>query len=59
MQVVAEGVETAAQREGLAGIGCDFAQGRFWGGPRAARRRDLDHTDRSGTPETQRPLTLR
>ncbi|MDP2678802.1 MAG: EAL domain-containing protein, partial [Rhodoferax sp.] len=33
MQVIAEGVETAQQRDLLATAGCDFAQGYFYSRP--------------------------
>ena len=36
MQVVAEGVETAAQRELLLASGCDYAQGHLFAAPMPA-----------------------
>ncbi len=36
MQVIAEGVETAAQRDLLAAAGCDYAQGFFYARPLSA-----------------------
>ncbi|GAC1370744.1 MAG: hypothetical protein NVSMB32_15060 [Actinomycetota bacterium] len=36
MTVVAEGVETAGQREQLAGLGCDACQGYYFAKPMAA-----------------------
>ncbi|WP_417517837.1 EAL domain-containing protein [Minwuia sp.] len=36
MEVVAEGVETEAQRRFLIGVGCDFAQGYLYGRPMVA-----------------------
>ncbi len=33
LKVVAEGVETAAQRDFLRGVGCDFAQGYLYSQP--------------------------
>ena len=33
MKVVAEGVETVAQRERLRSIGCDYGQGYFFSKP--------------------------
>jgi len=36
MQVVAEGVETAAQLDHLRTLGCDFAQGHYFGAPAPA-----------------------
>jgi diguanylate cyclase (GGDEF)-like protein len=33
LTVVAEGVETASQRDGISAIGCDAAQGRFYAPP--------------------------
>jgi EAL domain-containing protein (putative c-di-GMP-specific phosphodiesterase class I) len=36
MQVIAEGVETAGQRDFLASIGCDAFQGYYFGRPMAA-----------------------
>ena len=36
MHVVAEGVETAAQRDTLVSLGCDFGQGFYWGAAIAA-----------------------
>ena len=36
-QVVAEGVETAVQRDWLRSLGCDLAQGYLYGAPRPAR----------------------
>ena len=33
MAVVAEGIETPEQMELVGAIGCDLAQGRFWGEP--------------------------
>ena len=33
MQVIAEGVETASQRDLLAAAGCDYAQGYFYARP--------------------------
>ena len=38
MQVVAEGVETGAQRDLLIGAGCDFGQGYLFARPDAASR---------------------
>ncbi len=35
-QVVAEGIETAVQRDRLRGLGCDLAQGWLYGAPRPA-----------------------
>ncbi|HET9644246.1 MAG TPA: EAL domain-containing protein, partial [Burkholderiaceae bacterium] len=40
LQVVAEGVETDAQRELLARLGCDFAQGYLFGSPMPAHELD-------------------
>jgi EAL domain-containing protein (putative c-di-GMP-specific phosphodiesterase class I) len=37
MTVTAEGVETPSQREGVAEIGCDSAQGYYFGRPMSAR----------------------
>lgn len=36
LQVVAEGVETARQRDDVAAIGCEFTQGFFYGRPAPA-----------------------
>jgi EAL domain-containing protein (putative c-di-GMP-specific phosphodiesterase class I) len=36
LEVVAEGVETEAQRQALVAMGCTFAQGYFFGRPQAA-----------------------
>jgi EAL domain-containing protein (putative c-di-GMP-specific phosphodiesterase class I) len=36
MQVIAEGVETASQRDLLAAAGCDYAQGFFYARPLSA-----------------------
>jgi len=41
LDVVAEGVETAEQRDILLAIGCPMAQGFLFGRPRSAR--DLMH----------------
>ncbi len=40
-EVVAEGVETAVQRDWLRGIGCDLVQGYLYGAPRAASAQSL------------------
>lgn len=44
MHVVAEGVETAAVRDRLAGLGCELAQGFLFAPPGAADDLDLDVT---------------
>jgi len=41
MHVVAEGVESAAVRELLRGMGCEFAQGYFFSAPAPADEVDL------------------
>jgi diguanylate cyclase (GGDEF)-like protein len=54
MTVVAEGVETAAQRDALVALGCDQSQGNYFSRPMAADR--LDDTLRGrDAGETCRP----
>jgi diguanylate cyclase (GGDEF)-like protein/PAS domain S-box-containing protein len=43
MKVIAEGVETEAQRDFLAGLGCDYAQGFFIGRPVDADSASADY----------------
>jgi EAL domain-containing protein (putative c-di-GMP-specific phosphodiesterase class I) len=38
LEVVAEGVETAEEREKLHALGCDFGQGYYWRKPCPAKR---------------------
>jgi diguanylate cyclase len=45
MHVVAEGVETAAVRDRLVGLGCELAQGFLFSAPLPAIELDLDVTD--------------
>ena len=40
LKVIAEGVETAQQRDLLAGMGCDFAQGYLYSRPVSASEMD-------------------
>ena len=48
MQVIAEGVETAQQRDLLASIGCDFVQGYLYARPMSAT--DFEHFMAGYTP---------
>jgi diguanylate cyclase (GGDEF)-like protein/PAS domain S-box-containing protein len=51
MQVIAEGVETASQRDLLAAAGCDYAQGFFYARPLSAP--DFEAFVASYTPASQ------
>ncbi len=51
--VVAEGVETAAQRDALHGLGCHHQQGYLFGAPRAP----LDEPDWPVGPSSNKPST--
>jgi len=49
LHVVAEGVETASQRDFLRGLGCEQAQGLYFGPPVAASNFPVEKMDRSPT----------
>jgi diguanylate cyclase (GGDEF)-like protein/PAS domain S-box-containing protein len=58
LQAVAEGVETEAQHEGLREIGCDLAQGWYFGVP-AAPEEVADPWARDSWPGVSEPATPR
>jgi diguanylate cyclase (GGDEF)-like protein len=58
LQVVAEGIETAAQEAALRGLGCDYGQGYYFGKPLPPGA-VLDYiADRGGGPLDSRTLSL-
>jgi PAS domain S-box-containing protein/diguanylate cyclase (GGDEF)-like protein len=48
LQVLAEGIETEAQRDCLADLGCDLAQGYYFGRPKPASEITMLLADRAG-----------